>query len=76
MAGASRRRRKPCAPSTQSPDCNALPNGSWTSCTGPVLDRLAGYAEGTAERREALATLALIRRVMAVRQAHAPKPGF
>ena len=30
-----------------------------------VTDRLAGYAEGTAERREALATLALIRRVIA-----------
>ena len=41
-----------------------------------VLDRLAGYSEGTAERREALATLALIRRVIAQRQAHRPKPGF
>jgi hypothetical protein len=33
-----------------------------------VTQRLAGYAEGTAERREALATLALIRRVIAQRQ--------
>ena len=41
-----------------------------------VTQRLAGYAEGTAERREALATLALIRRVIAQRQAHRPKPGF
>lgn len=41
-----------------------------------VTQRLAGYAEGTAERREALATLALIRRVSAQRQASRPKPGF
>ena len=41
-----------------------------------VTQRLAGYAECTAERREALATLALIRRVIAQRQAHRPKPGF
>jgi hypothetical protein len=41
-----------------------------------VTDRLAGYAEGTAERREALATLALIRRVIAQRQMHRPKPGL
>jgi hypothetical protein len=41
-----------------------------------VTQRLATYAEGTAERREALATLALIRRVIAQRQAHRPKPGF
>ena len=41
-----------------------------------VTERLAGYAEGTPERREALATLALIRRVIAQRQAHRPKPGF
>ena len=34
-----------------------------------VTDRLAGC-------REALATLALIRRVIAQRQAHRPKPGF
>ncbi len=41
-----------------------------------VTDRLAGCREGTPERREALATLALIRRVIAQRQAHGPKPGF
>lgn len=41
-----------------------------------VLDRLAGYAEGSAERREALATLAMIRRAIALRQAQRPKPGF
>ena len=41
-----------------------------------VTDRLAGYAEGTLERREALATLALIRRVIAQRQASRPKPGW
>ena len=41
-----------------------------------VLDRLAGYSEGSAWRREALATLDLIRRVIAQRQAHRPKPGF
>jgi hypothetical protein len=41
-----------------------------------VTDRLAGCREGTAERREALATLAQIRRVIAQRQAHKPKPGF
>jgi hypothetical protein len=41
-----------------------------------VTQRLALYADGTAERCEALATLALIRRVIAQRQAHKPKPGF
>jgi len=41
-----------------------------------VTGRLAGCREGTPERREALATLALIRRVIAQRQAHRPKPGF
>lgn len=41
-----------------------------------VSDRLAGYAEGTPERREALATLALIRRVIARRQASGPRPGL
>jgi len=41
-----------------------------------VTQRLAACAEGTTERREALATLALIRRVIAQRQAHRPKPGF
>jgi len=41
-----------------------------------VTDRLAGCREGTPERREALATLALIRRVIAQRQAHRPRPGF
>ena len=41
-----------------------------------VTERLATCAEGTPERREALATLALIRRVIAQRQAHRPKPGF
>lgn len=41
-----------------------------------VLERLAGCREGTPERREALATLALVRRVIAQRQAHRPKPGF
>jgi hypothetical protein len=41
-----------------------------------VTDRLAGCREGTPERREVLATLALIRRVIAQRQAHRPKPGF
>ena len=39
-----------------------------------VMDRLAGDAEGTPARREALATLALICRVIAQRQAHRPKP--
>lgn len=34
-----------------------------------VLDRLAGYSEGTAERRD------LICRVIVKRQAHRPKPG-
>jgi hypothetical protein len=41
-----------------------------------VTERLAGCREGTPERREALATLALIRRVIAQRQSHWPKPGF
>jgi hypothetical protein len=41
-----------------------------------VNERLAGCREGTPERREALATLALIRRVIAHRQAHRPTPGF
>jgi hypothetical protein len=41
-----------------------------------VTDRLAGYKQGTPERREALATLALIRRVIARRQARGPRPGF
>ena len=34
-----------------------------------MTDRLAGYAEGTQKRREALATLAPMRRVIAQRQA-------
>ena len=38
-----------------------------------VTERLAGCREGTPERREALATLALIRRVIAQRQAHRPE---
>jgi hypothetical protein len=41
-----------------------------------VTDRLAGCREGTPERREAIATLALIRRVIAQRQAHSCKPGL
>ena len=41
-----------------------------------VTERLAGCREGTPERREALASLALIRRVIAQRQAPSPKPGF
>jgi hypothetical protein len=41
-----------------------------------VTDRLASCREGTPERREALATLALIRRVIAQRQASRPNPGF
>ena len=41
-----------------------------------VTDRLAGYREATPERREALATLALIRREIAQREASRPKPGF
>lgn len=41
-----------------------------------VLERLAGYSEAAPERREALATLALIRRVIAQRQASRPTPGF
>ena len=39
-----------------------------------VTDRPADCREGTPERREALATLALIRAVIAQRQAHRPKP--
>ena len=39
-----------------------------------VLDRLAGHAEGIAERREALATLSVMRRVIARRKT--AKPGF
>lgn len=35
---------------------------------GSVTDRLAGYAKGTPERREVLATPALIRRVIAQRE--------
>jgi len=41
-----------------------------------VTERLAGYGEGTAERREAIATLDMIRRVIAQRQASRPKPGW
>jgi hypothetical protein len=41
-----------------------------------VSERLAACREGTPERREALATLALIRRVIAQREAQRPKPGF
>jgi hypothetical protein len=41
-----------------------------------ATQRLAAYEECAPERREALATLALIRRVIAQRQAHGPKPGF
>ena len=41
-----------------------------------VTERLATYEDCAPERREALATLALLRRVIAQRQAHRPKPGF
>jgi hypothetical protein len=41
-----------------------------------VTERLAGYAEGTAERREAFTTVALIRLVSGQRKARKPKPGF
>jgi hypothetical protein len=41
-----------------------------------VTERLTGCREGTPERHEALATLALIRHVIAQRQALRPKPGF
>jgi hypothetical protein len=41
-----------------------------------VTQRLALCRDGTPERHEALATLALIRRVIAQLQAHRPKPGF
>jgi hypothetical protein len=41
-----------------------------------VKDRLAGFREGTPGAPRTLATLALIRRVIANAQAHRPKPGF
>lgn len=41
-----------------------------------VSERLSHCAEATPERREALATLALIRREMTVRHSRRPKPGF
>ena len=41
-----------------------------------VSERLSGCGEGTPQRREALATLDLIRREINARQARRPKPGF
>lgn len=41
-----------------------------------VTERLAGYGEAAPERREAIATLDMIRRVIARRQASRPKPGW
>ena len=41
-----------------------------------VTQRLAAYDEGAPERREALAKIAMISRVIAQRQAHRPKPGL
>jgi hypothetical protein len=41
-----------------------------------ISDRLPGYAIGSSERRDAIAALGLIRRVIAQRQAQPPKPGL
>jgi hypothetical protein len=76
MAGASETKEETMSTFTTIAGLQRLSDRELDMLFRSVTDRLAGCREGTAERREALATLALIRRVIAQRQAHGPKPGF
>jgi hypothetical protein len=76
MAGASETKEETMSTFTTIADLQRLTDRELDILFRSVLERLAGYAEGAPERREALATLALLRRVIAQRQAQRPKPGF
>lgn len=76
MAGASETKEETMSTFTTIADLQRLTDRELHILFRIVTDRLAGYSESAPERREALATLALIRRVIAQRQAHRPKPGF
>ena len=76
MAGASETKEETMSTFTTITDLQRLTERELDILFRSVSERLAVCREGTPERREALATLALIRRVIAQRQAHRPKPGF
>lgn len=76
MAGASGTKEETMSTFTTIADLQRLTDRELDILFRSVLERLAGYGEVAPERREALATLALIRRVIAQRQASRPKPGF
>ena len=76
MAGASETKEETMSTFTTIVSLQRLTDRELDILFRTVTERLAGYAEGRTERREALATLALIRRVIAQRQAHRPKPEF
>ena len=76
MAGASETKEETMSTFTTIAELQRLTGKELDILLQSVTQRLALYAEGTAERREALATLSLIRLVIAQRQAHRPKPGF
>jgi hypothetical protein len=76
MAGASETKEETMSTFTTIEGLQRLSSRELDMLFRSVTDRLAGCREGTPERREALATLALIRRVIAQRQAHRPKPGL
>lgn len=76
MAGASETKEEIMSTFTTITDLQRLTDRELDILFRSVSERLAASREGMPERREALATLALIRRVIAQRQAHRPKPGF
>jgi hypothetical protein len=76
MAGASETKEETMSTFTTIAELQRLPHRELDILFRTVSERLAACREGTPERREALATLALIRRVIAQRETHRPKPGF
>lgn len=76
MAGASETKEETMSTFTTIASLQCLTDRELDILFRSVTDRLAGYREGTPERREALATLALIRRAIAQRKAQRPKPVF
>jgi hypothetical protein len=76
MAGASKTKEETMSTFTTIAELQRLTDRELDIMLRSVTQRLATYAECTAERREALATLALIRRVITQRQAHRPKPAL
>lgn len=76
MAGASETKEETMSTFTTITDLQRLTERELDILFRSVSERLAACREGTPERREALATLALIRCVIAHREAHRPKPGL